>query len=40
MGAEIGAMTFCRVTTADNEGEILAYVGDGEVTGKDLDTFG
>ncbi|HUS57988.1 MAG TPA: L-fucose/L-arabinose isomerase family protein [Planctomycetota bacterium] len=35
-----GPMTFCRVSTDDNEGLIQAYVGEGELTDDPLDTFG
>ena len=35
-----GPITFCRVSTDDNEGLIQAYVGDGELTDDPLDTFG
>ncbi len=32
--------TFCRVSTDDYTGRILAYVGEGELTNDPLDTFG
>lgn len=35
-----GPLTFCRVSTSDLEGEIIAYVGQGETTNDKLDTFG
>jgi L-fucose isomerase-like protein len=35
-----GPLTFGRVTTADAEGKIRAYVGEGELTNDKLDTFG
>ena len=35
-----GPLTFGRITTADNEGAIRAYVGEGELTNDALDTFG
>jgi L-fucose isomerase-like protein len=35
-----GPFTFCRVSTDDAQGMIRAYVGEGEVTGDPLDTFG
>jgi L-fucose isomerase-like protein len=33
-------LTFGRLTTADTEGRIRAYVGEGELTNDPLDTFG
>jgi hypothetical protein len=38
--AAAGPLTFGRVTTADTEGAIRAYVGEGELTDDKLDTFG
>ena len=35
-----GPLTFGRLTTADAEGRIRAYVGEGELTNDPLDTFG
>ncbi len=35
-----GHMTYARVSTDDLEGEILAYIGEGEFTDDPLDTFG
>jgi L-fucose isomerase-like protein len=35
-----GPLTFGRVTTADAEGRIRAYVGEGRLTDDPLDTFG
>jgi len=35
-----GPLTFGRITTADTEGKIRAYVGEGELTNDKLDTFG
>ena len=35
-----GKVTYCRVTTADELGEIRAYVGEGEIVDTTLDTFG
>lgn len=35
-----GPLTFGRITTADAEGKIRAYVGEGELTNDPLDTFG
>ena len=35
-----GPLTFGRLTTADIEGRIRAYVGEGELTNDPLDTFG
>jgi L-fucose isomerase-like protein len=35
-----GPLTFGRITTADPEGKIRAYVGEGELTNDPLDTFG
>ena len=35
-----GPLTFGRVTTADTEGRIRAYVGEGRLTDDRLDTFG
>ncbi len=35
-----GPLTFGRITTADAEGRIRAYVGEGELTNDPLDTFG
>jgi L-fucose isomerase-like protein len=35
-----GAFTFCRVDTDDAEGDIRAYVGEGELTDDPLETFG
>ena len=35
-----GHMTFARVSTDDLEGEMLAYIGEGEFTDDPLDTFG
>ena len=32
--------TFCRVSTDDLNGQLRAYVGEGEITGDALDTFG
>lgn len=32
--------TYCRVSTNDYQGVISAYVGEGEITGDQLDTFG
>ncbi|HPU98742.1 MAG TPA: fucose isomerase, partial [Candidatus Hydrogenedentes bacterium] len=32
--------TFCRITTDDVEGEVLAYVGEGRFTEDSLSTFG
>ena len=32
--------TYCRVSTDDYNGRILAYVGEGELTDDPLDTFG
>jgi L-fucose isomerase-like protein len=35
-----GPLTYGRITTADAEGKIRAYVGEGELTNDPLDTFG
>ena len=35
-----GALTYGRITTADTEGRIRAYVGQGELTNDELKTFG
>jgi len=35
-----GPITFCRVDTDDSEGEVRAYVGEGELTDDPLETFG
>ena len=35
-----GPLTFGRITTADAEGKIKTYVGEGELTNDPLDTFG
>ncbi|HSY20084.1 MAG TPA: L-fucose/L-arabinose isomerase family protein [Candidatus Acidoferrales bacterium] len=35
-----GPLTYGRLTTADTEGTIRAYVGEGELTNDKLDTFG
>jgi len=35
-----GPLTYGRLTTADTEGKIRAYVGEGELTNDKLDTFG
>ncbi len=35
-----GPLTYGRITTADAEGKIRAYVGEGELTNDKLDTFG
>jgi L-fucose isomerase-like protein len=35
-----GPLTYGRITTADAEGKIRAYVGEGELTNDALDTFG
>ena len=35
-----GPLTFGRITTADAEGKIRTYVGEGELTNDKLDTFG
>ena len=35
-----GPLTFGRITTADPEGKIRAYVGEGELTADPLETFG
>jgi L-fucose isomerase-like protein len=35
-----GPLTFGRITTADAEGKIRVYVGEGELTNDPLDTFG
>jgi L-fucose isomerase-like protein len=35
-----GRLTFGRITTADPEGRIRTYVGEGELTNDPLDTFG
>lgn len=35
-----GPLTFGRITTADAEGKIRAYVGEGELTNDPLNTFG
>jgi L-fucose isomerase-like protein len=35
-----GPLTYGRVTTADAEGCIRAYIGEGELTGDELNTFG
>jgi L-fucose isomerase-like protein len=35
-----GPLTFGRITTADTEGRIRTYVGEGELTNDKLDTFG
>jgi L-fucose isomerase-like protein len=35
-----GLLTFGRITTADAEGKIRTYVGEGELTNDKLDTFG
>lgn len=35
-----GAFTFCRVSTDDLNGQIAAYVGEGEMTNDVLNTFG
>lgn len=38
--APAGPLTFGRITTADNDGCIRAYVGEGELTDDELKTFG
>jgi L-fucose isomerase-like protein len=38
--AAASPMSFARITTHDRTGKIRAYVGDGEITGDPLDTFG
>jgi L-fucose isomerase-like protein len=35
-----GPFTYCRVSTDDSAGEIMAYVGEGELTQDPLQTFG
>lgn len=35
-----GPLTYGRITTADNEGQIRCYVGEGELTNDELKTFG
>lgn len=35
-----GPLTFARITTADADGAIRAYVGEGELTADELNTFG
>ena len=35
-----GPLTYGRITTADTEGKIRCYVGEGELTNDPLDTFG
>ena len=35
-----GPLTYGRITTADAEGRIRCYVGEGELTNDELDTFG
>jgi len=35
-----GPLTFCRVSTDDLHGELRAYVGEGEITGDKLASFG
>ncbi|MCX7866270.1 MAG: hypothetical protein N2438_03975 [Limisphaera sp.] len=35
-----GPLTYGRISTADAEGRIRAYVGEGELTADDLHTFG
>ena len=35
-----GSFTYCRVGTDDNNGQIRAYVGQGDFTGEKLNTFG
>ena len=35
-----GPLTYGRITTADTEGKIRCYVGEGELTNDKLDTFG
>ncbi len=35
-----GPLTFGRITTADTDGSIRTYVGEGELTNDELDTFG
>ncbi len=35
-----GPLTYGRITTADNDGKIRCYVGEGELTNDSLDTFG
>ncbi|HMP06739.1 MAG TPA: hypothetical protein PJ982_10345, partial [Lacipirellulaceae bacterium] len=35
-----GPLTFGRVTTADSEGRLRAYVGQGQLTNDELNTFG
>ena len=35
-----GPLTFGRITTADSEGRIRAYVGEGDLTNDPLETFG
>ena len=35
-----GRLTFGRITTADTDGKIRCYVGEGELTNDPLDTFG
>ncbi len=35
-----GPLTYGRITTADTDGTIRAYVGEGELTNDELDTFG
>jgi len=36
----IGPFTYCRVSTDDLNGKILAYIGEGELTDEPLKTFG
>ncbi len=38
--APVGPLTYGRITTADAEGRIRAYVGEGELTNDELKTFG
>jgi L-fucose isomerase-like protein len=38
--AVAGPLSFARITTNDRHGKIRTYVGDGEITDDDLDTFG
>jgi len=38
--ASAGPLTYARVSTDDTHGVIRAYVGEGEITNDELDTFG
>jgi L-fucose isomerase-like protein len=37
---KLGPLTYCRVSTDDLQGKMRAYVGEGEITGDRLESFG